>query len=245
MISPTVHIYPDPPALAQAAAELFARQAQEAVAQRGAFWVCLSGGSTPQALYRLLAQPPYLAGLPWGRMVFLWGDERLVPPGDPESNFGQARALLLDPAGVTAGQALRIKGELPAAEAVADFEGQLRAQADPGEDWPVPDLVLLGLGADGHTASLFPGSDPAAGAGHPALAVTGSYQGRPAGRVTLTPEFINTARQVVFLVAGADKAAALAAALAPERDLLRRPAQRIAPPHGQVTWLVDAAAAAR
>jgi 6-phosphogluconolactonase len=236
-----IEISPDLPALSQAAASLFARLAHEAVAARGLFRACLSGGSTPRELFRLLAQPPYQASLPWGQMEFYWGDERLVPPDDPESNYHQAWQELLAHVPVDPGRIVRMKGELSPAEAAADYAAQLRAHAGPGLAWPILDLVLLGLGADGHTASLFPNSDPAPGETQPVLAVTGDYQGRPANRVTLTPLVFNSARQVYFLVNGAEKAAALAATLAPTRDPRRWPAQRIHP--AAVTWLVDSAAA--
>lgn len=238
----TVQIFPDLPALSQAAADLFSQLARSAAAERGLFRACLSGGSTPLGLYQLLSGTP---GLPWPQAQFFWGDERLVPPADPQSNFGQVWQALLVNVGVSAAQCFRIPGELPPAEAVSGTLAQLRAQAGPGQGWPRFDLVLLGLGADGHTASLFPGSDPGVGAGQAALAVTGSYQGRPAARVTLTPAVFNTARQVVFLVSGADKAEALVGTLNGTPDPLRWPAQRIAPTAGSVTWLVDAAAAAR
>jgi 6-phosphogluconolactonase len=240
---PSIQIFADLAGLSQAAAQLFAGAAHAAVAERGIFIGCLSGGSTPQGLFRLLAQAPYTPGLPWERMVFFWGDERLVPPDDPQSNYGQTFSVLFSRVPVPPANLCRTKGELPAAQAAADTAAQLGAQARPGEPWPRFDLALLGLGADGHTASLFPGSDPAAGAGQAALAVTGDYQGRPAQRVTLTPAVFNASRQVVFLAAGADKAAALAATLQGPPDPRRWPAQRIAPADGQVTWLVDAAAA--
>jgi 6-phosphogluconolactonase len=235
--------YPNLKTLSEAAAQRFARLAREAVAARGIFRACLSGGSTPRELFRLLAQPPYAADLPWRQMAFYWGDERLVPPDDPQSNYAQARIDLLDRLALDPGQIVRMKGELPPAAAAADYAALLRAQAAPGLHWPVLDLALLGLGADGHTASLFPGSDPAPGEAQPVLAVTGDYQGRPANRITLTPRVFNTARQVCFLVSGAEKAAALAATLGPQRDPRRWPAQRIHP--AEVAWLVDAAAAER
>jgi 6-phosphogluconolactonase len=241
-MGPIIQIYPDLAALSQAAADLFGRLARGAAAERGLFRTCLSGGSTPLRLFQLLSNT---AGLPWAQMQFFWGDERLVPPDDPQSNFGQAWQMLLGPVGVTPAQCCRIMGELPPAEAQFAALGQLRAQAAPGQNWPRFDLVLLGLGADGHTASLFPGSDPQAGAGQGALAVTGSYQGRPAARLTLTPDVFNAARQVVFLVSGADKAEALVGSLNSPTDPWRWPAQRIVPTDGTVTWLVDADAASR
>lgn len=239
-----IEIFPDLDSLAQAAAERFSALAREAVAGRGQFLVCLSGGSTPLAMYRLLAGPRYCDNLPWDKMIFLWGDERLVPPDDPQSNYGQAWKTLLGRVAVRAENVVRVRGELPAAEAAAAYAAELRRLAGPSspQPWPRLDLVLLGLGSDGHTASLFPGSDPAQGESCPVLAVSGDYQGRPAARVTLAPAVFNTARQVIFLVAGGDKAIALTATLGAARDPRRWPAQRIQPAAGRITWLVDAAA---
>lgn len=236
-----IEISRDLETLSQSAARQFARLAQAAVAARGTFRVCLSGGSTPRELYRLLAQPPYASELPWRQTEFYWGDERLVPPDDPESNARQARLELLEHVAVDPARIVRMKGELSPAAAAADYTAQLKARAEPGLKWPRLDLVLLGLGADGHTASLFPGSDPASGVAQAVLAVTGDYQGRPANRITLTPLVFNAARRVFFLVSGAEKAGALAATLGPLRDPRRWPAQRIQA--AEVTWMVDEAAA--
>lgn len=239
----TLEILPNLEGVSQSAAQQFAVLARQAFERRGRFRVCLAGGSTPRELYRLLAQSPYLEGLPWEKMEFFWGDERLVPPDDPQSNFHQAHLDLLDHVPVEPDHIYRMKGELPPAEAAAEYAAQLRSRADPDLGWPSLDLVLLGLGADGHTASLFPNSDPTPAETQPVLAVTGDYQGRPANRITLTPLVFNSARQVFFLVSGAEKAAALAATLGESRDLRRWPAQRIHP--GEITWFVDAAAAAQ
>jgi 6-phosphogluconolactonase len=241
----TVEIFDSLATLSQAAVVQFVELTHWAIGQRGVFRVCLSGGSTPQMLYATLAQAPFAGMLPWEKITFFWGDERLVPPDDPESNYGQAERELLHPAGVPAANIYRIRGELPPEQAAQDILLRLQQLAEPGMQWPQMDLVLLGLGADGHTASLFPGSDPALGAGQAALAVTGNYQGRPAERITLTPAFFNSARHVLFLVAGAEKAEALAASIYGPDDPIRWPAQRIRPSAGEVTWLVDAPASAR
>lgn len=203
----------------------------------------LAGGGTPLAVYRALAGAP---GVPWAQVHLFWGDERLVSPDDPGSNYRAAREALLEGASIPAGNVHRIRGEWPAASAVADYAAQLRdwaAAYDPeaSHPWPRFDVVLLGLGEDGHTASLFPGSPPAEA---PVLAVSADYQGRPAGRVTLTPAVFNDARQVIFLVTGAGKAEAVYHSLQ-DHDWRRYPAQRIRPVDGQVTWLLDRAAAAR
>jgi len=239
----TVEVFDDLSTLSQAAVVQFVELTHWAIGQRDRFWACLSGGTTPRLLFQSLTQPPFAGMLPWDKMFFTWGDERLVPPDDPESNYGLAERELFSQVNVPAENIYRIRGELPPNQAVAEFTGRLQQVADPGLNWPRLDLVLLGLGADGHIASLFPGSDPALGADVPALATTGHYQGRPAGRVTLTPAVFNTARHVLFLVSGAEKAEAVAGSLRGADDPLRWPARRIRPDAGEVTWLIDSAAA--
>ncbi|MBP6016410.1 MAG: 6-phosphogluconolactonase [Candidatus Promineofilum sp.] len=231
--------------LTGAAAELTARELSATVAQKGEASFVLAGGGTPLALYRALASPPLSLAVPWSRVHFFWGDERLVPPGDPGSNYTAAAETLLTPLAIPTSHIHRMRGELPALEAEADYAEQLRDWAkahDPGapHPWPRFDLVLLGLGSDGHTASLFPGSTPATAG--PVAAVTADYQGRPAGRVTLTPLALNDAHHVVFLVSGSGKADAVYNTLHRD-DPSRFPAQRIRPGKGRVTWLLDRAAA--
>lgn len=239
--APDIRILPDKAALAQAAAVLFADLAETAVAARGRFLVALSGGSTPQALYTLLAHSPYQHSLPWSQIELYWGDERLVPPDDPGSNYFHAHKLLIEHVPLRPHNIHRIPGELPAPDATAAYKSTLQQQAPHGRAWPTFDLVLLGLGADGHTASLFPGSPDTA---EPVIAVTADYEGRPAARVSLTPPVFNAARQVLFLVTGADKAPALAAVLKGRHDPQTWPAQRITPSRPPI-WLVDQAAAAQ
>jgi 6-phosphogluconolactonase len=232
----------DPAALARAAAEEVTRRAAEAVAARGAFTLVLAGGSTPRALYRLLADPaePFRARVAWPAVHAFFGDERAVPEGSPDSNAGMARAALL--AHVPLAAVHRIEGERGAAEAAARYEADLRARFG---DVPAPafDLVLLGVGPDGHTASLFPGS--------PALderrrwAVAGPPGLPPrVERVTLTFPVLDAARAVLFLVAGADKAAALRRLLRPVPGEPPIPAARVHPA-GTLLVLADAAAAAQ
>jgi 6-phosphogluconolactonase len=215
------------------------------VRARGRASFVLAGGKTPLDLYRQLADPWH--DVPWESVHVFWGDERLVPPDDPGSNYGAARETLLSRVPIPVENIHRIKGELPAAAAVADYTEQLRAWAavyDPDAPYPWPrfDLVLLGLGEDGHTASLFPGSP--VGADAPVMAVTADYQGRPAGRVTLTPPVFNDARRVFFLVSGEGKADAVYNTFNTD-DPVRFPAQRIRPDAGEVLWLLDRRAAAR
>lgn len=217
------------------------------IAEKGVASFVLSGGGTPRDLYELLGHSADIFDVPWDKVHFFWGDERLVPPDDPGSNYGEAREILLRPLNIPEQNIHRIRGELLPGEAAADYVAQLRAWAaehDPGapNPWPRFDLVLLGLGEDGHTASLFPGSPVAVDA--PVIAVTADYQGRPAGRVTLTPLVFNDARGVDFLVSGKNKADAVYHTFYTD-DPVRYPAQRIRPANGDVTWLLDRAAATR
>lgn len=237
----TLRVFPDANSLSRAAAELFVETAQQAVHERGRFLAALSGGGTPSGLYRLLAETPYRSRVDWAKTHLFWGDERCVPPDDSGSNYGQARESLLAHIPIPAGNIHRIKGELDPQAASDDYAQTLKSYAEPGQAWPRFDLVLLGMGEDGHTASLFPGSPLETPS--PTLAVTAHYQGRPANRVTMTPLVINDARNIVFLVIGSNKAVTLDRVLSDLKVLDELPAQRIQPTAGQLTWLVDEAAA--
>jgi 6-phosphogluconolactonase len=205
--------------------------------------VAFSGGSTPAALFQLLAQPPFKESIPWNKLHFYWADERCVPPEDAESNFGQAWENLLSKVPVSQQNIHRILGELEPKTAAQDYVIQLKQNATGALAWPVLDCVLLGMGADGHTASLFPGQVNPSESTAPAIAVTADYMGRPANRVTLTPLVFNSARHILFLVTGENKAQALSEVLHGPDDPLHLPAQRIRPINGDVTWLIDQAAA--
>lgn len=234
----------DERAVAKAAAERFAAAVTQAVEQRGQALVALSGGTTPLAMFHLLAQPPYLTDLPWDKIQLFWADERLVPPNDPGSNYGAAEQTLLQHVPLPRANIHRMRGEWPADLAVADYAAQLAALAEMDHTkpaWPRFDLVLLGLGSDGHTASLFPGSAVVVAA--PVIVAHAEYDGRPAERLSLTPPVINAAREVVFVATGEAKAGAVAAVLEGDRDPVRRPAQRIQPSDGALVWLLDRAAA--
>ena len=244
---PRIHVSPDAAALADEAARRFVASGRAAMAARGRFVVALSGGSTPKALLRLLAGAPYRDQVDWGRVHVGWGDERCVPPDDDQSNFKMAREALLDHVPIPPEQIHRIPAELPDREAAADaYAATLRELfALPPEGGALPrfDLIHLGLGPEGHTASLFPGS--------PALTETRRLVAAPyvkeveAYRITLTPPVLNAAREVTFLVAGAEKAAIVREVLRGPRDVMRLPAQVVAPTDGELTWLLDAAAAAQ
>jgi 6-phosphogluconolactonase len=235
-----IRIFKDKDTLSHAAADIFAEAATQAIETRGRFLAALSGGSTPSRLYRLLAGKSYRDRIEWDKVCLFWGDERCVPPDDPGSNYGQVRGILLDQIHIPKKNVLRIKGELEPAEASKDYSRTLKAFADPNLDWPRFDLVLMGMGEDGHTASLFPGSEVDTDSA--TLAVTAHYQGRPANRVTLTPLVFNAARNTLFLVTGANKAFTLAKVINGIQQPKMFPAQRIHPEDGRVIWLVDEAA---
>jgi 6-phosphogluconolactonase len=236
----------DPAALAQEAAKRFAQTAEAAVAGGGRFTVALAGGSTPRALYGLLAEEPYRSRVPWRQVHLFWGDERAVPPDHPDSNFGMAWSTLLGRVPVPPAQVHRMEGErVDPDAAAADYEAALaRTFAVPaGGDPPSLDLVLLGLGADGHTASLFPHTEAVREARR--WVVRNRVPRLGADRLTMTAPLLNRAAAVLFIVAGPDKAAALQRVLAPPPDPERFPAQLIRPAAGRVTWLADRAAAGR
>lgn len=230
-------ILPDPEAVSQAAAERFATSAQT----YDPFTVALAGGSTPRRLYEILSTPRFRDRIPWEHVHVFWGDERCVPPDHRESNYGVAREALLDHVPLPVHNIHRIRGELEPQAAAEAYTAELGAFF--GTQWPALDLILLGMGNDGHTASLFPNSDALRETMQPAVAVTSHYQGRPAQRVTFTLPTINAARQVLFLVTGAGKAEILQAVVkGPDAGY---PAGQIRPTTGQLTWLVDVAAAGR
>ncbi len=245
MIAPQVRRFADLDALSQAAADDLAEIARAAAAERGVCHIALSGGSTPRRLFQLLVQRG-AAALPWRQLALWWGDERTVPPDHADSNYRMAREALIVPAaafGLGRTQVHRITAELPhPAAAAADYERELVAALGAP---PRFDLVLLGMGPDGHTASLFPDSPALDETAHWVVAnpVTSPLVHGTTTRITLTAPAINAARHVRFLVAGADKAAALAQVLDGPRDPTRYPSQRIAPESGDLVWFVDQAAA--
>jgi 6-phosphogluconolactonase len=243
--APVVRRFADLEALSAAAADDLAELAREAVSARGACHVALSGGSTPRRLFQLLvARGP--GALPWRDLVLWWGDERTVPPDHADSNYRMAREALIEPAaglGLDASAVHRMAGErADHAAAAADYERALTAALGSP---PRLDIALQGMGPDGHTASLFPGSPALGETARWVVAnpVDSPYAKGKTMRLTLTAPAINAARHVRFLVGGADKAAALAQVIAGPRDPARYPSQLIAPADGDQVWLVDAAAA--
>jgi 6-phosphogluconolactonase len=235
-------VYESPHALYEAAAAQFVSVAQAAVAKNGRFLVALSGGGTPNGLYNMLAQSPLREQLPWQQTHVIWGDERLVPPTNSDSNYQQAFKALLQHVPIPFHQIHRALGEADAQTAVAHYTHQLAQLAPEGKLWPKFDLVLLGMGIDGHTASLFPYDISVEEATNPVIHVTGAYDGRPTQRITLTPLVINEAHHISFLVMGSNKRDALTAVCHGTHNPQKWPAQRIQPQHGTLTWFVDAAA---
>jgi 6-phosphogluconolactonase len=235
-----MRVLDDLPALTAAAAELFVNAAGQAMAERGAFHVVLSGGETPRPLYELLAAPAWKNRLDWNKTHVYWSDERFVPPDDPRSNEGMARRALLDYVPIPAAQIHPMYRQGTARQAAQDYE-ELLKQLGEGQ-CPRFDFVLLGIGADGHTASLFPGT--AAAAERTRFVCELYLPEQEQYRLTLTVPVLNQSRLVVFLASGSGKAPMLRRILTdPATDPLP-PARLIVPQTGEIQWLVDRAAAA-
>ena len=229
------HIYPEAEAAARAAADRFAAAAERAIAARGRFSAALSGGNTPLPTYRLLASD-FSERVDWSRTHLFWVDERCVPPSHEASNYGAAKRVLLDHIPIPPANIYRIEGELLPAAAAETYTRTLDAFFGHKRQL---DFVLLGMGADAHTASLFPG-DAALRSAVP-VAVVPRTDGLT--RVTLTGQTINDAREICFLVTGAEKADTLWEVHHGAPDPLKYPTQLIQPVAGQLAWLLDEAAA--
>ncbi len=227
--------YRDLDELSRGAAEEFLRLAEHAVRNSGQFTVALSGGSTPQRLYKLLAEPAYSERVSWQHVYFFWGDERCVPPDHPESNYGMARTSLLSKIPVPDENVHRMAGEKEPQIAAAEYENGLKGvfRLAPGQ-WPRFDLMLLGIGEDGHTASLFPNNDALRNQEN--LVVAPYVEKLKAHRLTLTLPVINHAAHLWFLVSGASKAAVLSQILKAEVVSARIPASLVKPVHGSLIW---------
>src|SRR5258708_17360788 len=232
-----IKVLPDTSTLYRAAAEEFIRCARKSVADHGRFCVALSGGSTARGVYSLLAERP--GDLPWSNIFVFFGDERHVPPDHPDSNYRMAQEALLSSVPISAANVFRIRAELAAKQAAQEYEDQLRSffGLKPGE-LPRFDLILLGLGDDGHTASLFPGS--AALNETSRLVVANRVEKFQQYRITLTFPVINHSAEIMFLVSGAGKAQILKEVLSKGEEY---PAQRVRPENGALLWFVDRDAA--
>lgn len=241
MSKPSLHLETDPEALAVATRDLVAQLVHEAVRQRGRFSIALSGGSTPKRFHQLLAKTE---GLPWASMHFFFGDERHVGPEDPQSNYRMAQETLLSLVPVPAENVHRVEAEDPDAQRVATRYGaELRRFFGDAEAFPRFDVQLLGLGPDGHTASLFPGvpeiHESTRWVAAPWVAKLNTF------RITLTPPVLNASRAVVFLVQGADKADAVQEVFEGTKSVNEIPSKVVQPNPGGAFWFLDAAAAAK
>lgn len=232
-------IYPDPAALVDGAAGFIAEFAEQAIAERGRFTIALAGGNTPRPVYELLATNAYANRIDWTKVRIFFGDERCVPPEDPRSNYQMVLAALCRHVPIPPANIYRILGEETPAQAALAYEAQLRAILA-GDKL---DLVLLGMGDNGHTASIFPGLAAVTETARWAMAQYVEVMGM--WRVTLTPVVINAARTIAFLASGAGKAEMLARVLQGPYDPVVLPSQIIVPAQSEAYWLVDKAAAAR
>jgi 6-phosphogluconolactonase len=243
MDRPEIIVTEDAAALADAAAEAIAECAAEAVTARGRFTVALAGGNTPRVTYERLAQSPLRDRMPWDRTWIFFGDERGVPPDHPDSNYRMANQALLSKVPVPPRQIARIRGEADDPETAAAAYGRRLSEVFESKRGELPrfDLILLGMGVDGHTGSLFPGSPVLKEVFRPVAAVHAGAASIPQ-RFTFTLPVINAAARVMFLVAGAEKAKVLKAVLNEPTSGL--PAALVHPVNGRLTWLLDRAAAA-
>src|SRR5579862_4507932 len=233
--SATIRILSTPQELFAAAAEEVVKATNEAVAARGRFTIALSGGSTPKSLYNLLATNAR-ATLPWDRMFFFWGDERHVPPDDPDSNYRMADEAMLSKVPVPPGNIFRLQAENPDADGVAAAYEQTLRKFFQLEAGGVPrfDLILLGMGPDGHTASLFPGT--AGLKERSRLVIANWVEKLKTHRLSLTLPVLNAARCVAFLVSGTDKAAVLKAVLEDDVPGEQYPSKLVKPSNGELIW---------
>jgi 6-phosphogluconolactonase len=238
----------DTKALYLAAAEQVCRIGELAIETTGRFSLVLSGGTTPRPLYELLAAPPFSSSLDWNKVEFFWGDERVVAPDDKTSNFRMAREAMLDKLKIPAAHIHRIRAEGPDLEAAArsyeeEIERVLGQVAGVGRRPPHFNLFLLGMGPDGHTASIFPGTEALEETERWVIPVDVPSLG--VKRITMTPPLINSAHFIIFMVTGGSKADVVADVLQGPRDTRRCPAQLIHPLTGEVIWFADRDASAK
>jgi 6-phosphogluconolactonase len=238
-------IFSDLRASSKFLADQFNLLAQAAVIERGYFTAVLSGGGTPQLLYELLAETPYSGTIPWENVHLFWGDERAVPPTTEGSSYRQAYETFIQHVPIPPKNVWRVKGEMSPEAAAVDYASQLKKfvnQYQPTSNlaFPIFDFVLMGMGSDGHTASLFPHSPLAT---EPVIPVVAHYEDRPAKRVSLTEMVFGKCRHLYFLVAGESKADMIQTVFTQAPDPIARPAQRIQLESGELLWVLDKAAA--
>ena len=244
-VAVTYQVYPNPATLAEAAAELFTAAAMQAVSARGRARIAISGGTTPKAMFKLMADPaqPFLTEIPWSKLDLFWVDERAVPPTDPESNYRMTRETLLDHIPLPPTQIHRIEAELDPQVAASKYESTLRnAFKLEGAETPTFDLIFLGMGDDGHTASLFPHTDGLNNITD--LVIANHVPQKDTWRITLTAPVINQGREVAFVIEGSAKSQLLAEVLTGPWQPDTYPSQLIRPANGDLLFLLDAATAA-
>jgi 6-phosphogluconolactonase len=234
----TIRIFEDETAFQRDTVERIVATLEAALGERGIATLVLTGGQTPRPVYQMMASPPWRERIAWERIHFFWGDERCVPPDDPQSNFGMAWKSMLAEVPASPDCIHRMLGEMEDTDKAARrYEAEI-LKVLPGPREPSLDLVLLGMGEDGHTASLFPGTE-----WDEERLVVGNFVPKlGAWRITMTPRLLNAARSVVFLISGAAKARVVAGVLEGPQGIF--PAQRISPVRGDLTWLIDAQAGA-
>jgi 6-phosphogluconolactonase len=239
---PRIFISDSPEKEALKGADLFAGRAKASVNTRGKFFAALSGGSTPRPMHRLLVQDPYRSEIPWGHVHLFWVDERCVPASDPASNFGAAKRDFIHQAPIPASQVHPMPGEMVPELGALKYQEDLVSSFQLREgEFPVFDIIFLGVGADGHTASLFPGRKALDETERMVVAVKG---GEPyVSRLTMTLPVINNAKEVVFLVSGKEKAGVVKAIIESEDQSF--PAHKVRPGNGVLTWLLDSGAASQ
>jgi 6-phosphogluconolactonase len=245
-VTVTYSVSPTPAAVAEAAAALFAQAASSAVKARGVARIAISGGTTPKRMFELLADPgkPYLGAVPWAQLELFWVDERCVPPTDADSNYRMTSEAMLKHVPLPAERVHRMEGELEPEVAAARYESAIRNVFKlEGAQTPTFDLILLGMGDDGHTASLFPHTD----ALHEmaAIVTANHVPQKDTWRITLTWPVIDQGREVVFLIEGAGKADVLHDVLLGAYEPEAKPSQLIRPASGRLKFLLDLAAAAK
>jgi 6-phosphogluconolactonase len=238
-MSSTIRLFSTTPDLVKAAADEIVGTLNRAIGERGQSIVALSGGETPRPVYRMLGSEPYRSMVEWNYVHFFFGDERAVPPHDPQSNFGMIEKELFSRISIPPENVHRMFGEREPSLASIEYEKILQDFA--GSDGLRFDLILLGLGDDGHTASLFPGTDAVTATGSLVTAVFVPKFGK--WRITLTLECINDARRVIFLVSGKGKADVVSAILGAGKARQELPASLVRPRDGEVIWMLDQDAA--
>lgn len=241
-MKPEIRVFQTIEQLSRNATEIFVEQAARSIEERGQFLVALNGGNTPTRLFQLLGTN-CRDKVDWSKTHIFWGDERSVPADDPESSYGQARSLFIQHVSIPESNIHAVNGELEPAEAAKEYAIVLKQFAAAPLEVPRFDLVYLGMGEDGHTASLFPSSS--LHMTETVIPVVAQYQGRPAKRVSLTPIVFNQARLVVFMATGEKKAKTLVEVLSDRYNPELYPAQRIDPRNGKIIWLIDEDAASK